>query len=97
VRDTDVAKIYLYVAYVAMTIHICYNYLFKMFYLLRTYICCNYFYVNVAYVVVAIHISCKRMFQIFHQKVLSCCPYSMRGAGIGRYRVYMCFISIQGW
>jgi hypothetical protein len=65
VCDTDVAKVDLDAAYVAMAIHVCCKYLFKIFHLLQTYVASD-FYLDVAYVAVAIYIRCKRMFQIFH-------------------------------
>jgi hypothetical protein len=38
VRDTDVAKVDLDAAYVAMAIHVCCKYLFRIFHLLQTYV-----------------------------------------------------------
>jgi hypothetical protein len=57
VRDTDVVKVDLDVAYVAISIQNVSS---------TSEICCKCFYLDVAYVVVAIHIRCKSMFQLFH-------------------------------
>jgi hypothetical protein len=64
VRNTDVAKVDMDIAYVAMAIYLCCKYLFKMFSI--SLVCCKYFYLDVAYVAVAIYICCKRMFQMLH-------------------------------
>jgi hypothetical protein len=37
-RDTDVAKVDLNVIYIAMTIHVCCKYLFRIFDLIQTYV-----------------------------------------------------------
>jgi hypothetical protein len=42
VHDTDVVKVDLDVAYVAMAIHLCCKYLFRMFHLLQTYVASDF-------------------------------------------------------
>jgi hypothetical protein len=54
---------YLYIAYVAMAIHVCCRCVFQIFQLFHLDVAC--FHLDISYVVAAIHVCCKCIFQMF--------------------------------
>jgi hypothetical protein len=67
----DVVKVDLDGTYVIMAIHVCFKYMFQMFYLFQTYVASAHLGVakidlDIAFVAMATHICCKCMFQMFH-------------------------------
>jgi hypothetical protein len=75
VHDTDVAKVDLNVTYVAIDIHVCCKYLFRMFHLLQTYVASAFIWMlQWLYIYVAsVYYKCFICFKRMLQKVVSCC------------------------
>jgi hypothetical protein len=79
--DRDIANVDWDVAHVAMAIHVCFKFMFQMFYLYQTYVASLFIWMLQKYIwILHIHACCKRIFQVvsgvlqvFHLNVAYVC------------------------